>query len=521
MKKLSILTAAICLWSTAAFADNTVNAVMESSLRILDPVITTTFITRFHGYMIYDTLIAHDSKFQPKPQMADWVLSSDRLTYTFTLRDGLKFHDGAPVTSNDVVASIKRWAQRDTGGQIIMSLTNTLDAPDAKTVVWKLARPFNPFLDILAKQSSLPLFIMPARVAKTPANVAITDYTGSGPFVFVQNEFQPGVSVTYKKFNDYVPRKEPADGMAGGKVVNVDSVKWISMPDMQTAVGAIASGEIDYIEQLPVDMLPLVEGNESIKVETRTMTEMQTMARMNFLYPPFDNQKIRQAALEAISQKPVLAAVAGSPDYYKACGAILGCGTTYGKETGASSLTSGDGLKRAKQLLSEAGYDGAPVVLLAPTDVAALAAQPVTVAQMLRSAGFNVQLQQMDWQTLVSRRASQAAPDKGGWGMFVTNWMVIDVANPITNAMLNGKGKDAWFGWPDDKGIEALKTDFMNAGSTDAERQVADKIQAHGIDQVLEVPLGQFTIPQARRTSLTDMLDAPTPVFWQLHKKIN
>ncbi len=518
MKKLISIVAAATLWASSALADATVNAVMQSGLRILDPVITTTFITRFHGFMIYDTLIAQDSQLKPKPQMADWTVSDDQKLYTFTLRDGLKFHDGAPVTSNDVIASIKRWGQKDAGGQIILARTETLAAQDEKTILWKLSKPFAPLLEIVSKQSSLPLFIMPARVAATPVDQAITDYTGSGPFKFVQSEFKPGVSVAYDKFADYVPRNEPADGMSGGKVVNVDRVNWVNMPDIQTAVGAISSGEIDYIEQMPIDLIPLVEGDENVKVETRAKTEMQTMARMNFLHPPFNNQKVRRAALKAISQTPVLAAIVGDPKYYSVCGAVLGCDTQYGSEEDARSLTTGDGMEEAKKLLQEAGYDGTPIVLLAPTDSAALATQPVTIAQMLRNAGFTVDLQSMDWQTLVSRRAGQAAPKDGGWGMFVTNWMVIDIANPLTNAMLNGKGNQAWFGWPDDKDLEALKAEFIDANSYDLQRVIADKIQTHAIEQVLEVPLGQYTLPQARRVSITDMLDAPTPVFWNLKK---
>lgn len=518
MQRLLSVAIAAGLWGTTGFAEVTVNSVMQSGLRILDPVITTTFITRYHGFMIYDTLIAQDAALEPRPQMADWTVSEDGRVYTFHLRDGLKFHDGAEVTSADVVASIRRWAQKDAGGQVIFERTETLEAPDARSVVWTLQRPMPSMLAILSKQSSLPLFIMPARVAATPADEAITDYTGSGPFRLVTSEFQPGVSVTYEKFAEYVPRPEPADGLAGGKVVNVDRVKWINMPDIQTAVGAISSGEIDYIEQMPVDLLPLVEGDPNVIVENRANSEMQTMARMNFTHPPFDNPQIRKAALAAVSQAPVLAAIVGDQHYYRTCGAVLGCDTTYGSEDDSASLTEGNGLQYAKDLLKEAGYDGTPVVFLAPTDNASLATQPVTVAQMLRNAGFTVELQSMDWQTLVSRRASQAAPADGGWNMFVTNWMVIDIANPITNAMLNGNGNDAWFGWPDDEVIEALKANFTDTEGLEDRQKIGAQIQSHAIDNVLEVPLGQYTLPQARRATITDMIDAPTPVFWNLHK---
>jgi peptide/nickel transport system substrate-binding protein len=298
----------------------------------------------------------------------------------------------------------------------------------------------------------------------------------------------------------------------------VDRVEWVNMPDIQTAVNALSGGEIDYIEQMQVDLLPLLEGDPNIVVEVREPTGMQTMVRMNFLHPPFDNQQVRQAALKAIQQEPVLAAMVGNPEYYQVCGAVLGCGTPLGSESGAESLTQGGGVEDAKALLQEAGYDGTPVVLMAPTDMVALATQPVVVSQALREAGFEVELQPMDWQTLVTRRASQAAPAEGGWNIFITNWMVPEISNPISNPMLNGRGDAAWFGWPTDEAIEALKEEFIDAADPEAQKAVAENIQTHALDNGLLIPLGQYTLPQARRTTITDMINSPVPVFWNLQK---
>ncbi|WDA12495.1 ABC transporter substrate-binding protein [Paracoccus marcusii] len=518
LKKLTATLLASTMLTGAAWAETTVKAVMHSGLRVLDPVITTAHITRNHAYMIYDVLIAQDSDFQPQPQMADWTISDDQLTYTFTLRDGLTFHDGAPVTAADAVASLQRWGQKDAGGQVIMDRTASLEATDDKTITWTLTEPFVPMLDVLSKQSALPPFIMPARVAETSADEAITEYVGSGPFRFVEAEFQPGLMVVYEKFDEYVPRDEPADWMAGGKVVNVDRVEWVNMPDVQTAVNALSGGEIDYIEAMQVDLIPLLEGDPNIVVETREPTGMQTMTRMNFLHPPFDNVQVRQAAIKAITQEPVLAAMVGNPEYYSVCGAILGCGTPLENATGTETLTQGGGAEEARALLEQAGYDGTPVVLMAPTDMVALATQPVVVSQMLREAGFQVELQPMDWQTLVTRRASQAAPAEGGWNVFITNWMVPEISNPISNPMLNGRGDDAWFGWPTDETIEGLKEEFIDAPDATAQAAVAEKIQAHALENGLLIPLGQYTLPQARRTTITEMINSPVPVFWGLQK---
>lgn len=518
LKTLTAALAASTMLTGAAWAETTIKAVMHSGLRVLDPVITTAHITRNHAYMIYDVLIAQDSEFQPQPQMADWTVSEDGLVYTFTLREGLTFHDGAPVTAADAVASLNRWAQKDAGGQVIMDRTASLEATDDATITWTLTEPFVPMLDVLSKQSAIPPFIMPARVAETSADEAITEYVGSGPFRFVEDEFQPGLMVVYEKFDAYVPRDEPADWMAGGKVVNVDRVEWVNMPDVQTAVNALSGGEIDYIEAMQVDLIPLLEGDPNIVVEKREPTGMQTMTRMNFLHPPFDNPQIRQAALKAVTQEPVLAAMVGNPEYYQVCGAVLGCGTPLESDAGAETLTQGGGAEEARALLEQAGYDGTPVVIMAPTDLVALVTQPVVVSQALREAGFTVDMQPMDWQTLVTRRASQAAPAEGGWNIFITNWMVPEISNPISNPMLNGRGEEAWFGWPTDETIEALKEEFIDAPDAAAQAEVAARIQAHALENGLLIPLGQYTLPQARRTTITEMIDSPVPVFWGLQK---
>ena len=169
--RLSALALCCCALPSLA-AGKTITAVMHSDLRVIDPVITTAYITRDHGYMVYDTLLATDSSFKIQPQMADWKVSDDKLTYTFTLRDGLKWHDGAPVTAEDCVASLKRWGKDDGMGQKLMDFTASLEATDAKTITLKLKEPYGLVLESIGKPSSLVPFMMPKRMAETPAGKA-------------------------------------------------------------------------------------------------------------------------------------------------------------------------------------------------------------------------------------------------------------------------------------------------------------------------------------------------------------
>jgi len=254
----------------------------QADLRSIDPIWTTAYITRNHGYMVYDTLFAMDKDLVPQPQMVDkYEVSADKLKYTFTLRDGLKWHDGAPVKAADCIASLKRWEKRDPQGQKLEGFTASMDAVNDKTFTITLKEPFALVLDSLAKLSSNTPFMMPERIANTDAFQQITDAIGSGPFKFVKDEWVPGNKAVYVKNTDYVPRKEAPSFAAGGKVVKVDRVEWLYVPDASTASAALAAGEVDFYEQPPVDLLPVLEKNKDIVVANIDPQGSQGVLRFN------------------------------------------------------------------------------------------------------------------------------------------------------------------------------------------------------------------------------------------------
>jgi peptide/nickel transport system substrate-binding protein len=303
-------------------------------------------------------------------------------------------------------------------------------------------------------------------------------------------------------------------------VVKVDRVEWITMADAQTAVNALQSGDIDFMENPPFDLMPVLEANPDLKVETLNKFGFQTLGRMNFLLPPFDNVKVRRAALVAMNQKDVLDALVGNAKYYQTCGAFFICNTPLATDEGAGALIKGGGMAEAKKLLAESGYDGTPIVIMAPGDVVTLKAQPIVAAQLLREAGFKVDVQATDWQTVVSRRTSQKPVKEGGWNMFFTNWVAADVMNPVVNFSIGGRGKNGgWFGWAEDAKIEQLKDAYARSSSPEEQKKLAADIQKEAYDQVIYIPLGQFLIPSAWRKSLTGVLDGPaTPIFWNIDK---
>ena len=339
----------------------------EADLRVLDPITTTAYITRNHGYMVYDTLFATDANLHVQPQMVEkWEVSTDKLSYTFTLRDGLKFHDNQPVRSNDCIASVQRWAKRDPLGQKLAEATESWGALTDKVFQLKLKRPFPLTLEALGKLSSYVPFIMPERIAKTDAFQNITETVGSGPFKFVKEEWVPGNKVVYVKNADYLPRKEPASWAAGGKVVKVDRVEWIYIPDSSTAAAALNAGEADWWQQLPHDLLPTLRRNKDIHVENIPLGSF-ALLRFNFLQPPFNNEKMREALLYAINQRDYLIGIAGDEKNGRTCYSFLACGTPLATEL-AEPLKGKRDLDRAKRLIRESGYKGEKIVIISATD---------------------------------------------------------------------------------------------------------------------------------------------------------
>ncbi|MCQ9618208.1 ABC transporter substrate-binding protein [Paenalcaligenes niemegkensis] len=514
---IKALAAAALISLPAVASATTVTAVMHAGLRVMDPIFSTAFLTRDHGYMIYDTLLGMDENFKIHPQMADWKVSEDEKSYEFFLRDGLNWHDGTPVTAEDCIASIERWMSVDGTGQVLEGMIESMEVIDDTSFRVTLSEPTGLLLSGLAKLSSSPAFMMPKRIAATPGTKAITEFIGSGPFSFVDEEFRPGIKVVYAKNPDYVPRSEPASWTAGGKQVKVDRVEWVTMPDAMTSMNALLNGEVDFLQQVPLDLLPLLESNDELRVDTIDELGNWTYLRFNHLHPPFDNPLIRQAAMLAVDQEQVLKALVGNDSYAQTCASVMGCGNPFESDYRSDDIIKPQ-LDKAKALLKEAEYDNTPVVILHPTDMATVSPQPVVVADALRKAGFNVQLKTMDWQSVVMQQGNQASPAEGGWNIFSTYATLATSSDPFTNTTLASNGKQAWAGWPDVPEIEALRREFATTTGDDERKRIALRINELAIDQGVVLPLGQFTIPAAYSASLHDVPHSPVTVFWSMSK---
>ena len=501
----------------AQSASRTLRFIPHADLSSIDPVGTTGYVVRNHGYMVYDTLYALDSAFRPRPQMAEGhEVSADGRTTTIRLREGLRFHDGEPVRAQDCVASLRRWAARDGFGQTLMALADEMPILDDRTFRFRLKRPFPLLLEAIGKPSSPVPFIMPERVAQTSPTQQIRDATGSGPFRFLREEWAPGNRAAYARHEGYVPRAEPLNGAAGGKVVHFDRVEWVTIPDSATAAAALQRGEVDWYEQPIGDLLPVLRRSRDIEVTTYDPIGSVALLRFNHLYPPFDDVRVRRVVLAAVDQTEYMTAMVGDPTIFRECKAFFPCGTPMSTGAGGEAMVAD--LGRARAMLRESGYAGEKVVIISATDLAHVHAVGLITEHLLKGLGMNVEFVATDWGSVLARRANTEAPERGGWSIFHTTAVGVEFMSPAAHLALRGHGRAAWPGWPTNPTLEMLRQQWMNASSPDAQRATAARMEEEAFAAVPYVPLGQYQLPTALRRNVTGLTKASAPFVWNLRK---
>jgi peptide/nickel transport system substrate-binding protein len=503
-----------------AASATTLKFVPYADLALLDPIITTNYVTRTHALMVFDTLYSLDSEYRAQPQMvAGHQVSDDGLTWQLTLRDGLRFHDGTPVLARDVVASLKRWALRDAYGGALFATVDALTAPSDTVVTFRLKRPFPLLPDALAKPTSYLPAIMPERLSTIPATQAVSEIVGSGPYRYVPDERVPGSLNVYRRFESYRPREGGTPSFtAGPRIAHFDRVEWRTIPDGATAAGALRSGEIDWWEQPLVDLVPDLLRQRAVRVDLVESAGLIGQIRLNHTLPPFDNPAICRALLSAVDQAEMMDAVAGSDAAIRRGPAgVFTPGGPMASEVGLESLTGPRDLTAAKRALAEAGYKGERVVLLAGTDVPRINAICEVMADLCRKLGMNVDLVATDWGTVNQRILSPKPLDQGGWSMFGIFSGGLDHLSPAYHLVIRGNGRAGVPSWQTDTALEELRSAWFAAPDLASQKAVAARIQARVLEIGAYIPCGQYFQPTAYRRDLEGMLTG-LPLFWNLRR---
>jgi peptide/nickel transport system substrate-binding protein len=494
--------------------------VPSADLAELDPTRGPNLVARIYQQMVFDTLFALDSNIQPRPMMLErHSVSDDGLTYSFTLRPGLRFHDGSPVTTRDVVASIERWMNGTSiGGQLKTRLAS-MSVVDERSFTLTLNQRFGLVEFLLAGPGAPIAAIMREADARRPEGAPLTRPVGSGPFRYLADERREGNRVVFERNPDYPSRSEPSDGLAGARQVKVDRVEWSIMPDPTTAANALATGEVDFIEAVGADLAGFLRRRN---MTVRRIAALPTYAfvRPNFQVPPFNDVRARQALALLVDQAEMMPAVAGAEGRWSACHSFSVCGSIYGTDAGSEPYRRTD-VARARQLLQEAGYRGEPLILLGTTTLAPINTMTQVLARRMQDAGINVDVQMTDFPTMLQRMHAQDRPiGQGGYHLFTyyavgTSWF-----HPLMNLSLDVScGTRNWAGYPCDAQGEQLRQAFFAAPDDAARRAGFEAFQRRMWEYLPYVPAGQFDVFSAYRPNVSGVLDATFITYWNIEKR--
>jgi peptide/nickel transport system substrate-binding protein len=492
----------------------------QSDLSVLDPVWSAAYVVRNHGMMVFDTLYGMDGAYQIQPQMADGHRVEDAgKTWLITLRDGLAWHDGEKVLARDCVASIRRWGARDSFGQTLMSLTDDLDAPDDRTIRFRLKRLFPLLPAALGKPGSNVCAMMPERLATTDPFRQVTEMVGSGPFRFVAKDRVPGSLIAYERNAAYVPRPDGTPSfIAGPKIVHFDRVEWHVLPDSTTAAAAMQAGEYDWWETPTFDLLPMLRESKSLTVPPPNPLGFLGGIRFNHLHPPFNNPVLRRALLGAVDQEDFMVAAATTDRRNWTAGVGVFCPQSPMASTASmQALTGPRDLAMVRRAVAASGYQGEKAVVPVPSDFPNLRALADVGVDMLQKVGINVEARFTDWGTMLQSLAKTEPVEQGGWSAYHTYWSGLDQFDPAVHVWIRGNGHAAARGWPDSPRLEALRDAWLSAGDLAAQKRIAEDIQRQAFVDVPYIPLGQILPTWVYQRNITDVLNGYV-LFWNVRK---
>jgi len=506
--KMAVLAGALGIVAAPVLADGMLRYATVGEPPSLDQHVLTSDLATTIAHHMFEGLYTFNAANAPVNLLAAGdSLSEDGKTITISLRDDVIFHNGQAMTSADVVASMKRWGEHGSRGGLLFSNVESIEASGDHEIMIKLSAPFGPWKNLLAFINGGPA-IYPASVMEgaTKEPIEPEQYIGTGPYKF--SEWQPNRHVELVRFEDYVSPPGEADGYGGARKADLDTLRFIPVPDVGTRVAGLQAGDYDYAESIPGDLYADLDADAGVKTILNGGPIFGLVFMNSKEGPLKENFALRRAIQTALNKTPALQVAIGPEGLWRANGSFLPEGNVWHTDSGADNFSKGDA-EAAKVMAAEAGYTGDPIKFMVSTNYPFHYDKAIVYTKQLAEAGFNIDLQVYDWATLIEKRAQ---PDQ--WDLFFTHHGF--VPDPILISVMN----DSYPGWWTTEEKAELKAKFT-ASSDPIERQAiwAD-MQALIYEQVPTMKTGDVYTYNIASPQLSGLGDATLiwPHFWNVAK---
>ena len=464
----------------------------------LDAHLTTATITYNVMWHVYETLYTLDRNYEPAPMLAEGhTVSDDGRRYTIALRRGVKFHHGKELTAADVVASLMRWARLQTAGKVIWKNVEALEARDPYTVVFHLKGPTG---SLLYGLSSPFAAIYPSELVEAAGDGTLKSHVGTGPFRFV--EHKPDRHIRLARFKEYVARAEPPNGYGGKRTAWVDELLFLPTPDLSVRTAGLETGDYHFADQIKQDQYERLSRIPALELSIIKFGFWPT-AVLNHRQGLMTNKKLRQAMQATLDSEPILAAAIGNKEFYRVDGSVFQKELFWHSTVGLEAYNQRN-KDKARRLLKEAGYTGQPVRWLTTQEYDYMYKSALVARQQLEEVGFKIDLQVLDWATLVQRRGKAELFD-----VFSTGYPVN--FDPALFIPLQCE----WPGWWCHEEKERLMVDLARETDVRKRKAIVDRIQAIFYEDVGRIKFGDvFLFRAARRELRGDFRTRAGLHFW-------
>ena len=468
----------------------------------LDLHTTTAVIVQQITWHIYETLYTYDKQYNAVPMLVESHTTADGgRTYLFKLRRGVKFHNGKEMTSADVVASLKRWGRLATPGKAVWRNVEGVEARDAHTVAMLLKEPSGALLAALARPNN-GAAIYPKEIVEAAGDQPVKEYIGTGPYRFV--EHKPDRHVRVARFKDYVARADAPNGPGGKRTAYLDEILFMPVPDVTVRLAGVETGEYDFAQQIKQDQYDRVKATKGVEALVLKPSGWST-AVLNHKQGLMTDRKLRQAFQAALDMEPIMAAGFGHKDFYRLDGSLMYPEQPQWHSKVATELYNQKNKAKAQKLLKEAGYTGQPVRWVTTKEYEWMYRNALVAKQQLEEAGFKIDLQVVDWATLVQRRNKPELFD-----VFSTGFTFGPEPALATSVQCG------WPGWwcqeDKERAMEAL------ARETDQKKRKVhwERVQQIFHEDVGRIKFGDYFSLDVVRKDVKNFPAAPWTAFWNV-----
>lgn len=462
----------------------------------MDPLMTTATATRDVTRHIFEPLVTLNEHYEVVPMLAEsWEISDDGKTYTFHLREGVLFHNGQEMTADDVVASMERWQEMSATAQTLLE-DASFEARDEYTVDLKVDEPSVFVLPALAGTLQFPA-IMPKDIIEAATETGVEEYIGTAPFKFVEWKQDQYIHLT--KHEDYAPLDSPQDGLGGKREALVDDIYFQIVPDPNTRLTGLLTGEYDIGYDYESDMYDQLESDPNIIVENPYIGYIGIV--FNKSEGLFTDVKMRQAMNAALDLEPI--AQAALVDHFRLYSSYMQEEqTNWYSDAGSEHYNQAD-LEKAEKLFEEAGYDGEPIRIIVTREYSYMYNSGVVIKEQLEKIGVNIELEVYDWSTVVSKR-----DDPAQWEIFITGFPT--TSTPIEQLFYN----PTWVDGPVDEKAEALLQNIRNAETQEEAKEQWDTLQAYSWEYLPIIKISDYTALVGYSDKVEGVTFFDGPILW-------